>query len=189
MKPGTKIGTSALASVALLYISSWLGSSVGTARWNSEITNKRVDSSYGLTNYLTDNPDSLLNSNLFAWLVIFAILGGSAYAIWIYVKGFSTLRQDESNSEEPSAESQQTPSLKIPSWILVILAMVMFYSYSSAKTSAYQSLKDDSHQQALEQMTPSQYQATLKLMSPEVRQQSIDSLTPSQKERLLKPLQ
>jgi hypothetical protein len=181
MKPGTKIGVAALASVALMYMSSLLGSSVGTARWNSELTKKRVDNGYGLADYLTDSPDSLLNSNLFAWIIILAIVGGSAYVLWKYVKRFTIDREDDSNQESGVAsDNLDSPSTKIPSWILVVLALVMFYSYSSARTSSYQALKDDSQQEALGQMTPEEFQLSKEINS------AFDNLTPKQVEQFNK---
>ena len=186
MKSGTRVGISILAFYFTVKLAGLVGYRLGKAN---------ASSPYG-QDYFWDDPQSPLNSwplnsAFFAWLMILAIVGFSAFYLWRLVSQFIQ-KTDPIDNESEKSDSPSEWSL--PAWIYLLLMLIVMFTFKSARDEAFeakhetlnqQSTDDMSLQKSFDRMTPQQYQAILKMMSPQKRQESIESLSRSQRERLL----
>ena len=123
--------------------------------------------------------------------MILAIVGFSAFYLWRLVSQFI---QKTAPIDNESEKSDSPSEWSLPSWIYLLLMLIVMFTFKSARDEAFeakhetlnqQSTDDMSLQKSFDRMTPQQYQAILKMMSPQKRQESIESLSRSQRERLL----
>ena len=110
------------------------------------------------------------------WFVCLALIGGGVCVLFLWAYGLV----------EPHAKDRKS-AIKLAIILILVVAGVA-YGVKQAERPVlenHQSTDGISLQDSFDRMTPQQYQAILKMMSPQKRQESIESLSRSQRERLL----